>query len=120
MINVTVGALMEARPIFQKIANTPMTAKDCFSVLSTLKSIETTYNTINDTIQKITEKYSTTDTKPNTMRFVSDDAREQCEKEINSFLQDIISVDCEKVPQNVLNNLKISPIQLLAIENFLQ
>lgn len=120
MIEVTVGALMEARPIFQKIANTPMAAKDCFSVLRTLKSIETTYNTINDTIQKITEKYSTTDTKPNTMRFVSDDAREQCEKEINSFLQDIISVDCEKVPQNVLNNLKISPVQLLAIENFLQ
>lgn len=126
MIQMKAGDLLGAKDILSRLANTEMSAKDCFKVLRILKAIDAEYNSIIESQKKTLEKYAEYDESGKMQ--VNDKGgivlrmqeSEQCVAEMNELYSTIISLPCEKIEAGLLENLSFTPSQLLAIEGLIE
>lgn len=126
MIQMKAGDLLGAKDILSRLANTEMSAKDCFKVLRILKAIDAEYNSIIESQKKTLEKYAEYDESGKMQ--VNDKGgivlrqqdSEQCVAEMNELYSTIISLPCEKIEVGLLENLSFTPSQLLAIEGLIE
>lgn len=126
MIQMKAGDLLRAKDILSRLANTEMSAKDCFKVLRILKAIDAEYNSIIESQKKTLEKYAEYDESGEMQ--VNDKGgivlrmqeSEQCVAEMNELYSTIISLPCEKIEAGLLENLSFTPSQLLAIEGLIE
>lgn len=125
MIQITAGALVSAKDLLSKLANTSMPAKDCLKVLRILKRIDTEYNDIMDTQKKTLEKYAKIDDEGNFITnqqggvMLKEECQEECVKEMNELYSSKIVIEAEKLPVDLLESLEFTPSQLLLLENLI-
>lgn len=126
MIVATIDSLLMIKPILQKLANTSMSAKEAFQVLKMLKLVDKEYESIETVQKKMLDKYGDRDEdggfnfdeKGNFI--IKKELINDYVKEMQTFFGEKIELNCSKIPINILNEIELTPTQLLAIENFIE
>lgn len=126
MIETTVSSLLSIKPIITKIANTPMAAKDSFKVLRILKTLDKEYELIEQTRLDCLRKYAELDGEGNFIThddgsiIIAGEKQTEFNQEFNNFLKCKISLDCGKLNINIINELILTPAELIEIEMFFE
>lgn len=126
MITTTVMNLLATKPILSKLAEKEMPIQDSLKVLRILKKTEEEFKVIDEAQQKLLLTYGEKDENgklipdgKNGVKIAAANA-DEFSAEFNALLQSQISFECDKLAYSVLNNLQISPLQLLNMEDFLE
>lgn len=126
MIVVTIDSLLMIKPILQKLANTSMSAKEAFQVLKMLKLVDKEYESIETVQKKMLDKYGDRD-EDGCFNFdekgnfiIKKELINDYVKEMQTFFDEKIELNCSKIPINILNKIELTPAQLMAIENFIE
>lgn len=126
MIETTVSSLLTIKPVLQQLANTEMAARDSFTVLRMLKVIDKEYETIESTQRKMLELFGEKDENGN---YKSDGhggalIRKECTdtfaQQMNELLKMELKLECGKLKLDLLDSLKLTPNQLLKMEEFIE
>lgn len=126
MIETTVSSLLTIKPVLQQLANTEMAARDSFTVLRMLKVIDKEYETIESTQRKMLELFGEKDENGN---YKSDGhggalIRKECAdtfaQQMNELLKMELKLECGKLKLDLLDSLKLTPNQLLKMEEFIE
>ena len=126
MIETTVSSLLTIKPVLQQLANTEMAARDSFTVLRMLKVIDKEYETIESTQRKMLELFGEKDESGN---YKSDGhggalIRKECAdtfaQQMNELLKMELKLECGKLKLDLLDSLKLTPNQLLKMEEFIE
>lgn len=126
MIVTTVDALLNVKPVLQKIANTSMPAKSAFSVLRTLKVVEKEYEAIEAAQRVLLDKYGKKDSSGNYIADENGNFRIEESKmnlyvpEMKALLAEKVEINCGKINSSVFEQLDFTPAQLMMIEDFIE
>ena len=127
MITIKIGSLIAAKPVLQELANTKMTAKQSFQVLRILKIIDVEYANIEQAQKKLFENHAQRDENGNlvlnedgTGYIVPNENRMAFMKEMDEFTSGEINLECEQFAMELLDNMILTPNQLMAIESFIK
>lgn len=126
MIETTVSSLLTIKPVLQQLANTEMAARDSFTVLRMLKVIDKEYETIETTQRKMLELFGEKDENGNYKSdghggvVIRKDCADKFSEQMNEFLKTELQLDCGKLKLDLLNSLKLTPNQLLKMEEFIE
>lgn len=126
MITTTIDALLTAKPLLQKLANTAMPAKDAFAVLRVLKVVEKEYETIGSTQRGLVEKYGVADGEgsfkidDNGNYLIKPELIEDYMAETKEFLGTKVEIESSKLSLDILSRLEVlTPAQLMMMEDFI-
>ena len=125
MIDTTIGALLNIKPLLQNLANTEMPAKDAFKVLKVLKAVDKEYEIVHEARLKLLESYAEKDAAgqwkvdSNGNVTIPVDSIEAFNKEQYDLLSTALSLNCDKLSISLLENLQFSPKALLDLEDFI-
>ena len=126
MITTTIESLLTIKPVLQKLANTSMPAREAFGILKMLKLIDKEYESIEAVQRKMLDTYGannedgtfTTDEKGN---FIIKKALiNDYVKEMQTFLNEKIELNCSKIPMDILEKIELTPAQMMMIEDFVE
>ena len=126
MIETTISALITIKPVLQQLANTEMPARDSFTVLRLLKVIDKEYEIIETTQRKMLEAYGARDEAGN---FIPDNRggvtikSENIQiftKEMEELLKTKVNLEVTPLKLELLDKLKLTPNQLLKMEDFIE
>lgn len=127
MIKVNINTLMSIKPILQELANIRMPAKQSFKILRILKAVDAEYASIEEIQRNIVINYGKKDENDEFMLdsenqgyLIADEYQDKVAKELEELMASEIELDCDKINMNVLDNISLSPSQLLAIEPFIE
>ena len=126
MIATTIDSLLTIKPILQKLANTSMSAKEAFQVLKMLKLIDKEYESIETVQKQMLDKYGekdedgcfNSDEKGNFI--IKKDLINDYVKEMQTFLNEKVELNCSKIPMNILEKIELTPAQMMMIEDFVE
>lgn len=126
MITATVNELLNVKTILQELATTPMSAKNSFSVLRALKTVDKEYEMIVETQRNMLEKYAERDAEGNIVpdengMYIINKAKQQDYiEEASQFLNTEIELDIKPFSWDILEKLTISPTQFASLEKFVE
>ena len=127
MIKVNINTLIIIKPILQELANIKMPAKQSFKILHILKAADAEYAFIEKVQQKMILDYGKKDSNgdpilnlENHSYIIAEEHYATFEKEMSELLATEIELDCGKIDIELLDNINLSPNQLLAIEPFIE
>ena len=126
MITTTIDSLLTIKPILQKLANTSMSAKEAFQVLKMLKLIDKEYESIETVQRQMLDKYGEKgedgdfifDDKGNFI--IKKDLINDYVKEMQTFLNEKIELNCSKMSMDILEKIELTPAQMMMIEDFVE
>lgn len=126
MIETTISALITIKPVLQQLANTEMPARDSFTVLRLLKVIDKEYETIEATQRKMLESYGARDEAGNFMPdgrggvIIKSENAQIFAEEMEQLLKTKVALDIMPLKLELLDKLKLTPNQLLKMEEFIE
>ena len=126
MIITNINELLTIKPILQELAATPMSAKDGFNVLRTLKAVDKEYEMIVEIQRNMLEKYAMRDADGNVIPdengsyIIDKEKQQEYIAEASQFLSTEIELDVKPFAWSILENLVITPTQLSMIEKFIE
>lgn len=123
MIELTVAQLTNAIPIFQQLVKIKLPARLAFRVTKAAQEMDEQYKTIQKIREDFAQRYFIPDGKgnyktneDNTMFLVQEGKEKEYLKEVNDFMNDKITLNCEKIPEDVLDKLpEMSSAELAVI-----
>lgn len=111
-----VSQLLNLKPVIEKLANSPMAAKDTFKVLHLLQRLDKEYTLILQTWKNLIEKYALKDSQ-NQMVINNDNVvidpnfKNSYEEEFSQLMNQEIEIS-ETISEKALDSLEITPLQL--------
>lgn len=126
MIETTVSSLITIKPVLQQLANTEMPARDSFTVLRLLKIIDKEYETIEATQRKMLETHGERDESGNFMPdgyggvIIKSDSTKAFADEMEQLLKTKVTLEAMPLKLEMLDKLKLTPNQLLKMEEFIE
>lgn len=126
MINTTVSALVALKPFLQQLAQTEMSAKESFKVLRMLKIIDKEYENIETIQMRVFDNYGLKDENGQLIIeetgnvAVNPEKMNEFNSELNELFSSKISLNCDKINISMLDNIPISPFQLMRFEDFIE
>ena len=126
MIETTVSSLITIKPVLQQLANTEMPARDSFTVLRLLKIIDKEYETIEATQRKMLETHGERDESGNFMPdgyggvIIKSDNTKAFADEMDQLLKTKVALEATPLKLEMLDKLKLTPNQLLKMEEFIE
>lgn len=123
MIELTVAQLTNAIPIFQQLVKIKLPARLAFRVTKAAQEMDEQYKTIQKIREDFSQRYFIPDGKgsyktneDNTMFLVQEGKEKEYLKEVNDFMNDKITLNCEKIPEDVLDKLpEMSSAELVVV-----
>lgn len=123
MIELTVAELVNAIPGFQQIVQIKLPARLAFRVTKAAQEMEEQYKTIQKVREDFAQRYFISDgngsyltNNEKTMFLIQEGKEDDYLKEVNEFMADKVTLNCEKIPQDVLDKLpEMSSTELAAI-----
>lgn len=117
MITVSLNTLVNAAPVLRTLSETVMNGKTAFQFARLLREVDRELRTWNDARQKVFLKYGKIE---NQEAIIQPEYVEQFNKEIEELLQTKIELAVEKIQQEQLYNLQLSPAQIFTIDEFIK
>lgn len=126
MIRTKIMSLFAAKTILQKLATVEMPIQDSLKVLRVLKKTQEEFALIEAAQRKLFDKYGEKDEKgnlvldsnSNNVKIIKEKA-EEFSKDFDELLNSEVTLECDKLKYSMMSGLKISPLQLLEMEDFL-
>lgn len=123
-MTISIYNIISANPIFTKILQHEFTGKQSFLIGRMLRALSIETEAFNDAREKIVKKYAEIDSN-NKIIFkegnikIKDGQMESLQKEINELLKTNLELNISPIPLNWLDELKLTPQEMIILEPFL-
>ena len=121
---ISIYDIISANPIFTKILQHEFTGKQSFVISRMLKALNNETEIFNKTREEMLKKYAAIDEEG---KMIINDGNVKIregeminfQKEINELLHTNLEININKIPLDWLENLKLTPQEMLVLEPFL-
>lgn len=126
MISVKLLDIIDASPILRKLAESTFSGAVAFKIARLIKACEAELQTFEESRHKIIEKYGEKDKNGELKIFdnqqirVKEEYREICATSLNELLGTEIELNANKIPVESLEQIDITPNELIKIEAFIE
>ena len=126
MITISLEEIINAIPALRILMQSPIDGKNAFKVARAYREIEKELDLFEQERQKFIEKYSEKDENGNIKQDEKGNIQIQKEyidifnQEITIMLKNIVDINIEPIPAEVLANLSLTPEQALNLEKFFE
>ena len=126
MIEVKMKNIVDDIQFFVEFAKMPMKAKVAYQAAKILDIITEEYNRFNTVKNELIQKYGARDDKgelivdENKNYVLNNDGAKDFAKELSELLESTISINCEEINIDDLNNLDFTPAQMHALMVYLK
>lgn len=122
-MTVTIYDIISANPVFTKILQHEFTGKQSFMISRVLRALNTETEFFNKTRKEVLKKYVETDETGEMIVFegnvkIRDGEMEAFQKEINELLYAELDIDIKPIPVDWLDDVKLTPQEMLMLEPF--
>ena len=126
MINLTLGQIASMNEIMGKIMEKPFPASMTFKIARLIRELDKETALFEESRAKLAEKYGVKNengvldiSEEGTIKLQEDKINE-CNEELTSLLLTEVEINAEVLPVSAFDNIEISPIQAIALENFIE
>lgn len=126
MISVKLLDIIDASPILRKLAESTFSGAVAFKIARLIKACEIELQTFEESRRKIIEEYGEKDENGELKIFdnqqikVKEEYREKCAVSLNELLNTEIELNVNKIPINSLEQIDITPNELIKMEAFIE
>lgn len=126
MISVKLLDIIDASPILRKLAESTFSGAVAFKIVRLIKACEAELQTFEESRHKIIKKYGEKDENGELKIFdnqqirVKEEYREICATSLNELLNTEIELNANKIPVESLEQIDITPNELIKIEAFIE
>lgn len=123
-MTVSIYDIISANPIFTKILQHEFTGKQSFIIGRILKTLNNEAEMFNKTREEMLKKYAAVDEDGKIIVIdgnvkIREGEMANFQKEINDLLYTLLEINANKIPLDWLENLKLTPQEMLILEPFL-
>ena len=123
-MTVSIYDIISANPIFTKILQHEFTGKQSFIIGRILKTLNNEAEMFNKTREEMLKKYAAVDEDGKIIVIdgnvkIREGEMANFQKEINDLLYTLLEINVNKIPLDWLENLKLTPQEMLILEPFL-
>lgn len=123
-MTVSIYDIISANPIFTKILQHEFTGKQSFIIGRILKTLNNEAEMFNKTREEMLKKYAAVDEEGKIIVIdgnvkIREGEMANFQKEINELLYTLLEINANKIPLDWLENLKLTPQEMLILEPFL-
>lgn len=116
-MKVKAREIWNVRTIFFKIMNTPQEAKLAYRIAKIMRKLDAELKTLDEQRNNLIKKYGE---QKNRQMIVPEPKMPEFLAEFEKVLSDETEFDIQKIPVNLIDNIQITPADLLAIENYIE
>lgn len=126
MISVKLLDIIDAVPVLRKLAESTFSGAIAFKIARLVKACEVELQTFEESRRKIIEEYGEKDEKGELKIFenqqirVKEEYREKCAVSLNELLNTEVELNANKIPVDSLEQIDITPNELIKIEAFIE
>ena len=126
MIKMTITEILNVVPVLQEMSNKSFPGATSFKIARLIKACEIELQTFEESRRKIIEEYGEKDEKGELKIFdnqqikVKEEYREKCAVSLNELLNTEIELNVSKIPVNSLEQIDITPNELIKMEAFIE
>ena len=123
-MTVSIYDIISANPIFTKILQHEFTGKQSFIIGRILKALNNEAEMFNKTREEMLKKYAAVNEEGKIIVIdgnvkIREGEMANFQKEINELLYTLLEINANKIPLDWLENLKLTPQEMLILEPFL-
>ena len=123
-MTVSIYDIISANPIFTKILQHEFTGKQSFIIGRILKALNNEAEMFNKTREEMLKKYAAVNEEGKIIVIdgnvkIKEGEMANFQKEINELLYTLLEINVNKIPLDWLENLKLTPQEMLILEPFL-
>ena len=123
-MTVSIYDIISANPIFTKILQHEFTGKQSFIIGRILKALNNEAEMFNKTREEMLKKYAAVNEEGKIIVIdgnvkIREGEMANFQKEINELLYTLLEINVNKIPLDWLENLKLTPQEMLILEPFL-
>ena len=123
-MTVSIYDIISANPIFTKILQHEFTGKQSFIIGRILKALNNEAEMFNKTREEMLKKYAAVNEEGKIIVIdgnvkIREGEMGNFQKEINELLYTLLEINVNKIPLDWLENLKLTPQEMLILEPFL-
>ena len=125
MITATLNDIVNSMGVFNKIMQQPVNGSTAFKIARLARELNKEIETFNQEKDKLLNKYGQKDengeleTDENNNVKISPENIAKINEEFNSLLSTTVEINCDKFSVNELNNLTITPQEVINLQTFL-
>ena len=126
MIKINLSDVVNSIPVFNDIMKQTLTGSAAFRVARLARELDNEMKTFNESRRTLVEKYAVRDDngelkadENGNIQIIPEKVNE-CNEEFNNLLNSEIEINANKLPNDILNEIKINPQQMMDIMMFVE
>ena len=126
MIKTTINEILNVTPVLRELAVKPFKGVMTFKIARLIRELDKETALFEESRAKLAEKYGVKNengvldiSEEGTIKLQEDKINE-CNEELTSLLLTEVEINAEVLPVSAFDNIEISPIQAIALENFIE
>ena len=125
MVKVTIKELLEAQPIFNKIAYTEMRAALSFRIMRAIKALDEITNDVRDSYHQVITRYAAHDENGGIIMNekgvkIEEEFLTTFNDEYDALMATEVEVGMEPMPVEVLDHVEVTPYQAIMLDKFFE
>lgn len=126
MIKTTINEILNVTPVLRELAVKPFKGAMTFKIARLIRELDKETTLFEESRTKLAEKYGVRNengeldvSEEGTIK-LQEDRINECNEELTNLLLTEVEINADVLPASAFDEIEISPVQAIALENFIE